>query len=39
MIMDGGTRWLPDELHVTLELTDVRQFARGFFYLHYRLAP
>jgi dihydrofolate reductase len=35
VVVGGGTRALPDGVHVELELVDERRFARGFVYLHY----
>jgi dihydrofolate reductase len=36
VIVGGGTRWLPDGVHVRLELLDERRFANGVVHLHYR---
>ena len=33
----GGTRSLPDDLRVRLELRDERRFANGMVHLHYRV--
>ena len=38
VVVGGGTTWLPDDLHLTLELLDERRFANGTVYLHYRVA-
>jgi dihydrofolate reductase len=37
VIVGGGTRSLPDDARVELELVDERRFANGFVYLHYQL--
>jgi dihydrofolate reductase len=36
IVVGGGTRWLPDDARVRLELLDERRFANGVVYLHYR---
>jgi dihydrofolate reductase len=36
VIVGGGTRWLPDDVHARLELLDERRFANGVVHLHYR---
>jgi dihydrofolate reductase len=38
VIVGGGTRALPDDVRLRLELTDERRFAGGFVYLGYRVA-
>jgi dihydrofolate reductase len=35
-IVGGGTRSLPDDVHVRLELLDERRFGNGVVHLHYR---
>jgi dihydrofolate reductase len=37
IIVGGGTRSLPDDAWVELELVDERRFASGFVYLHYQV--
>jgi riboflavin biosynthesis pyrimidine reductase len=37
IIIGGGTRSLPDDVRVGLELLDERRFANGAVYLHYRV--
>jgi dihydrofolate reductase len=37
VVVGGGNRSLPDDVHVSLELLDERRFASGFVYLHYRV--
>jgi len=37
IIVGGGTRSLPDDARVELELVDERRFASGFVYLHYEV--
>jgi dihydrofolate reductase len=37
IIVGGGTRALPDDARVELELVDERRFASGFVYLHYQV--
>jgi dihydrofolate reductase len=37
VIVGGGTKSLPDDVHVGLELLEERRFASGFVYLHYRV--
>jgi hypothetical protein len=34
--MGGGTRALPDDVRVKLELLDERRFGNGVVHLHYR---
>jgi dihydrofolate reductase len=34
----GGTRALPDDIHMKLELVDERRFGSGVVHLHYRVA-
>jgi dihydrofolate reductase len=36
IIVGGGTRSLPDDVRVRLELLDVRRFGNGVVHLHYR---
>jgi dihydrofolate reductase len=36
VVVGGGTRNLPDGVHVALELLDERRFANGVIHLHYR---
>jgi dihydrofolate reductase len=38
VIVGGGHRWLPDDLHLELELRDERRFGSGFVYLAYGAA-
>jgi dihydrofolate reductase len=38
VVVGGGTRWLPDAVHVQLELADERRFAGGVVHLHYMIA-
>jgi dihydrofolate reductase len=35
VIVGGGTRWLPDGVHVNLELLTENRFATGVVHLHY----
>lgn len=35
----GGTRSLPDDIQLKLELLDQRRFDNGFVHLHYRVGP
>lgn len=37
VIVDGGNHWLPQDVHVDLELVDVRKFENGFVHLQYRV--
>jgi dihydrofolate reductase len=37
VVVGGGNGWLPDGVHLKLELVDEHRFAGGFVYLHYRL--
>ncbi len=39
LTLGGGTRALPDEVGLRLELLDERRFASGVVHLHYRTAP
>jgi riboflavin biosynthesis pyrimidine reductase len=39
VVVGGGTRWLPADVHADLELTDERRFANGTVYLNYRVRP
>ena len=36
VIIGGGTRALPDDTHVALELVDERRFRNGVVHTHYR---
>jgi dihydrofolate reductase len=36
IVVGGGTRSLPEDAHVTLELLDERRFTNGVMYLRYR---
>jgi dihydrofolate reductase len=38
VVVGGGTRALPDDVHVQLELLDARRFGNGMVYLRYRTA-
>ncbi len=38
MVVGGGTRALPDDVRVRLELLDERRFGNGMVHLHYRVA-
>lgn len=38
-VVGGGTRALPADVHLTLELLDERSFANGMVHLHYRVTP
>jgi dihydrofolate reductase len=38
VVVGGGTRALPDDVHVQLELMDARRFGNGMVYLRYRTA-
>jgi dihydrofolate reductase len=38
IVVGGGTRSLPDNLRVKLDLLDERRFSSGFVHLHYRTA-
>ncbi len=35
VVVGGGTRFLPDDVRLDLELLDQRRFAGGFVYLQY----
>jgi dihydrofolate reductase len=37
VIIGGGTRFLPPDVHLKLELVDEHRFADGVVYLHYRI--
>jgi dihydrofolate reductase len=37
VVIGGGTRALPDDVRLDLELLDERRFAGGVVYLHYRI--
>ena len=39
VVVGGGTRFLPEGLHLDLELFDERRFGNGFVYLGYRVRP
>jgi len=39
IVVGGGKRWLPGDVHLELELLDERRFANGVVYLHYRSRP
>ena len=39
VVVGGGTRSLPDDVRVHLELMDERRFGNGVVHLHYRVAP
>jgi dihydrofolate reductase len=36
VVVGGGTRWLPDDVRLDLELVDERRFRGGVVHLHYR---
>ncbi|HKH22475.1 MAG TPA: dihydrofolate reductase family protein [Solirubrobacterales bacterium] len=36
VVVGGGTAWLPDDLHLELDLLDERRFGGGAVHLHYR---
>jgi dihydrofolate reductase len=36
-VVGGGTRFLPDDVRLELELVDERRFVGGMVHLHYRL--
>jgi dihydrofolate reductase len=36
VVVGGGTRFLPDDVHLDLELLDERRFGNGVVHLHYR---
>jgi dihydrofolate reductase len=38
LVVGGGTRLLPDHLHVGLDLQDERRFANGVVYVSYRVS-
>ncbi len=38
IVVGGGTRWLPDDVRVELELLEERRFGSGMAYLRYRTA-
>ncbi|KQX69579.1 dihydrofolate reductase family protein [Angustibacter sp. Root456] len=35
VVVGGGTRWLPDDVRLDLELTETRRFAAGVVFLRY----
>jgi riboflavin biosynthesis pyrimidine reductase len=37
IVIGGGTRSLPDDVRLPLELLDERRFGNGTAYLHYRM--
>ena len=37
VVVGGGTRFLPDDIRLDLELADQRRFANGVVYVHYRV--
>ena len=37
VVVGGGKHWLPDGVHLKLELLDERRFGSGVVHLHYRL--
>ncbi|HWF58665.1 MAG TPA: dihydrofolate reductase family protein [Candidatus Dormibacteraeota bacterium] len=39
IVVGGGTRSLPDDVRVELELVDERRFDGGVVHLHYRIGP
>ena len=39
VVVGGGTRSLPADVHITLELLHVRRFASGVVHLHHRVTP
>lgn len=39
VVVGGGTRFLPDDLHLDLELVDERRFGNGVVHLRYRVHP
>jgi dihydrofolate reductase len=39
IVVGGGTRALPDDVRVKLELLDERRFGNGVVHLHYRTEP
>ena len=38
VVVGGGTRALPDDVRLRLELLDERRFGNGVVHLHYRVA-
>jgi dihydrofolate reductase len=36
VVVGGGKRFLPDNVHLRLELLDERRFSSGMIYLYYR---
>jgi dihydrofolate reductase len=36
VVVGGGTRWLPDDVRIDLELVDERRFGNGTVHVHYR---
>jgi len=39
VVVGGGKRWLPGDVHLDLQLLDLRRFAQGVAYLRYALNP
>lgn len=39
VVIGGGTRWLPDDVALRLELCSERRFADGTVHLHHRVVP
>ena len=39
VIIGSGTPWLPDNVHINLELVDQKRFPNGFIYLRYQVIP
>ena len=39
VVVGSGTRWLPDDLHLSLELLEERRFTKGMVHLRYRVTP
>jgi dihydrofolate reductase len=39
VVVGGGTRSLPDDVRLQLDLLDERRFGNGLVYLHYRTTP
>jgi dihydrofolate reductase len=37
VVIGAGTAWLPDNVHINLELVDQKRFSNGFIYLYYRV--
>jgi dihydrofolate reductase len=38
VVVGGGTRWLPDDVRLQLELLDERRFGNGTVHMHYQMA-